>query len=1281
MATYYWYSTGSGTWDNSAGVQANWFLGTGGTGGAAPNAPLATDTVIFNAASSTGTCNIASTAVCAVITLTGFTGTLGFGTTGKITLTAQSSTTVVTGDTTFSVTGTADPLIEISSGAFNILTTMGATTDPAKSLSISITGSGTKTCSGSYRNLTLTGAGTVASSTRTIYGNMTWPAAGAVGGSSAITTFAATSGTQTMTTNGILIDCAITINAPGATVQLADALSQGSGRAFVLTAGTFTTNNYTWTVGSFTGTGAVTRVLNLGSSLVTCLASGGSAWNCNAATNITVNPGTSTLFFSAVAAKSFFSAGQPYYNIKNAGGAANLTLNNTITLNELQADSLPCTYEMANGITVTLTNFPPSGTSAGAMFNMICTINGSVFTLSKASGTWNATNVYVRDCTFTGGATWTATNSADGGNNTGATILYTGVARYWTGGTGTWDTTSTANWSATNGGAAGASAPGPGDYAYFPSGTTGTVTLGANVTVSKWEVLGTPTFTFNFNGYKVITNWLGECFKTATGMTVNGTARVDMAYAGAWSVGPDSIRHGISNGTVLEANTISIYVTAGSATTGVPARLKTFDGTGFTGSLEAQFARTVFGNWIMHSGMTDPGGTAGTTFGATSGVQEIYCGGATFNCAVVFSGVGGTFRFMDAFTNNSSRNITLTSGILDANNYNVTIGTFTASGTLARTLTMGSGTWTITGVGASAFTLATTTNLTFNVGISTVLMTGATAKTFTGGNLTFYNLVQGGAGALTIVGNNAFNDLSVSYHPATITITAGSTQIFTNFSAAGILNDPLIINSTAGTYTFSKASGTVNASYLTLTNSIASGGATWNATYSTQTGCTNWNTTNLATTYYWRGGAGTWNNSDTTNWSLVSGDTVGGAGPPNINDIVIFNSSSGGGTCTIGANVNCRTLTMTGYTGVMAFGTNKISIGGAAATVYTGDTTYTTSGTTKLEFVYPGRTGTRTLVSSATTDPLYVMNIYITAGLDFVAFTTGHRWGTLNFTGSSVLVTNTTKTIYGSLILSATLQSMAGNQGQTLAGTGTHTIDFAGFTGFSHPITISGTGSYTLQSHFEITTYGVIQTFGTFDANGYNVTVSSFTSSNSNVRTLAMGSGTWTITGTGTAWSTNATTNLTYNRGTATILMTAATAKTFAGGGLTFWNISQGGAGALNITGSNTFNDIQNAYSATGATSILFTAGTITTVANFTAAGTAGNLLTIGSATAATHTLVKTGGNVSSDYLSISYSIVDASPAWYAGANSTNGGNNTNWNFSAPPAGGSSFFQQVLCLI
>ncbi len=81
--------------------------------------------------------------------------------------------------------------------------------------------------------------------------------------------------------------------------------------------------------------------------------------------------------------------------------------------------------------------------------------------------------------------------------------------RYWVGGTGTWNTTSTTNWSATSGGASGASVPTTADNVIFDQAGTYTVTMiGAlaclNITVSA----GVVTFNgFSNPGLTVAGSW------------------------------------------------------------------------------------------------------------------------------------------------------------------------------------------------------------------------------------------------------------------------------------------------------------------------------------------------------------------------------------------------------------------------------------------------------------------------------------------------------------------------------------------------------------------------------------------------------------------------------------------------------------------------------------------------------------------------------------------------------------------------------------------------------
>jgi hypothetical protein len=244
-------------------------------------------------------------------------------------------------------------------------------------------------------------------------------------------------------------------------------------------------------------------------------------------------------------------------------------------------------------------------------------------------------------------------------------------------------------------------------------------------------------------------------------------------------------------------------------------------------------------------------------------------------------------------------------------------------------------------------------------------------------------------------------------------------------------------------------------------------------------------------------------------------------------------------------------------------------------------------------------------------------------------------------TNTMTLACSESPLIYGNWI-NGTGVTLSGTGTLTFAGRGSQTITSAGVT-FTQSFTIdTPNGSVTLQDAFE-TNRSVAEALtlrsGTFDANGYNVTLSGAISGvnlddTTTARTVAVGSGTWTMAGTG-AWDALPSTGLAVT-GTGTIRFTSASDKAFIGGGIFYSGITlnQGGAGAMTVSGNNTFANITN--TATGATTLNF--GTTTQrVADFTATGTAGNVLTIqGSSATSPCTLIHTGaGDIDIDYVTI----------------------------------------------
>lgn len=149
---------------------------------------------------------------------------------------------------------------------------------------------------------------------------------------------------------------------------------------------------------------------------------------------------------------------------------------------------------------------------------------------------------------------------------------------------------------------------------------------------------------------------------------------------------------------------------------------------------------------------------------------------------------------------------------------------------------MGSGTWTLRGTG-TLWNTSTITNGQLNSETSTIVVedTSATSKTLSGGagngfNV-FYNVQITGGGSGTIIfssGNKTYNIIDVVGGTATLQFTAGTTYtILTDFIPSNGTNVITLTSTSSTNFTLSKASGYVVCNYLTISDSTATGGATW----------------------------------------------------------------------------------------------------------------------------------------------------------------------------------------------------------------------------------------------------------------------------------------------------------------------------------------------------------------------------------------------------------------------------------------------------------------------
>ena len=285
----------------------------------------------------------------------------------------------------------------------------------------------------------------------------------------------------------------------------------------------------------------------------------------------------------------------------------------------------------------------------------------------------------------------------------------------------------------------------------------------------------------------------------------------------------------------------------------------------------------------------------------------------------------------------------------------------------------------------------------------------------------------------------------------------------------------------------------------------------------------------MAARFWVTGGTGNWNS--TTNWAATSGG-ASGASVPGSSDTAALDASSGAGTVTLDISPTIQTLTCTGFTGTLAFGTNTISLN-STGTIFTGATTMTVTGTPLIICTNATAT-TRTITPGIVTEANSI-SFRVTAGTGSMVFTAGSvrdsdfTDGT-NPTGFAGNVTNTAVTIYGNFKASTGMTRTAGTQAYTFAATsGTKTINTAGVT-FDNPFTFNGVGG-TWQIQAALTS-GATRTCslsnGTLDLASYTLTTGIFGSSNTNARTLAFGTGKIVITGNNaTVCTTNTGTNLT----------------------------------------------------------------------------------------------------------------------------------------------------------
>lgn len=945
------------------------------------------------------------------------------------------------------------------------------------------------------------------------------------------------------------------------------------------------------------------------------------------------------------------------------------------------------------------------------------------------------------------------------------TYAITAVTRYWVGGAGTWNNSSTTNWSATSGGASGASVPGTGDTVVFnASSGTGTVTIASTATcafitctaasgslvfsgsstlsIDGAQVAGaisitsgswsgyTGTLSINNNGFNTslsiasgtlfggsVTHAptsFGDLIITAN-TTISGTfnwagisgSLLDLTNSSAGnyvltvaaftstSGSARSISFGTGNitttgsGTVWNANNSMQYsgtptvnisnnsstaatITMGSTgNTGYnfniingtyPLTITTgsifgaLNFTGFTGTWAPGTATcTFYGSLTLVSGMTFTTGSGTWTWANTSGTGVITSASKTL-FSITQSGVGGTVQLAANTTLSTTATYTLTAGTLDlgTNTATLSTGSFSSSNSNTRVIAFGTGNITTTG-SSTAWTTSTSTNLTFsgtptvnisnNSATATTIAAAVTAAGTGFGVAPNFNITTG-TYSLTISSASKVKSLNFTGFTGT---WAPSTAACTFFADLTLVSG---MTFTAGTNTWTFARN------LSSPQVITSAGKLLNSI--TQTGA--------STIVQLAAGTTTLNPTAATGVYTLTNGTL---------DLATNNATL---SCTsfLANNTNTRSIDF-GSTGNISIANTTT---GATLWSTLDATNFTYTGTSAVSINFQNNTQLIDVHNTSGTES-NALNFSITISTGNPTLSNGSYFRSLTLAGGTY-IPNTSITIFKDATLSNSAMSTAGTGPWTFAATsGTQTITS---NGKSCPSIVQNNPGATvlLADNFSTnnsSTYTL--TAGTLNANNQNFTTLGFISNNSNTRTITMGSGTWTISGAGNIWQLATTTGLTFNKDTANIVLsnTTTTARTFAGGGLTYNNLTIGGAtgiSTLTFTGNNTFNTL--ASTKTVAHTITLPAGNTTTVADWTIQGTAGNVVTLNSSTPGVQaTLTKTTASppVNTYYMDIKDS--NATPGyntWYA-LSSTDSGNNTGWNITGNAyfnSGGFFFF-------
>jgi len=506
--------------------------------------------------------------------------------------------------------------------------------------------------------------------------------------------------TQTITSNGVTFNFPINFNPVTGTVQLSGSFTSSS--TLVLSSGTFIVGSNNVTVSGFS-TGTATLYMGSGTWTLTGT---GSIFFAPAG-GLTLYMGTANIILTdnSAVSRTFAGAGLSYnkLTIGGAGGSSStLTISGNNNFSEI-ASTKTVAHTIALGTT---TQTFGAWTVTGTAGNVVTVTGTALLTIAGArvSGVDYLALGTITISATSPGEFYAGVNST-GGTNAILTAAPTPVTRYWRGGNGTWDATTTTNWSATSGGSGGASVPTSADAVIFNSAsnaTAYTVTLTATqLRCGSLTVTGPNSGNVSFAGTAPLAVHGNLTFPT-TGMTQlytwNGTITLSGSSTGkvytpngAYCPTGNTIEvNGVGSGWTLGSTEIGFFwrITAGTFDTGnytFYAALFTFVG---TATRVVNFGSSTVdcnSNFSSTTNLTFNAGTS--TLLLSSSSSDYQLGGLSYNNVSLTSIYNGIINIGGA---NTFANLSI-AGKVGAGGFGISFITFSANQTITGTLTLSAG--------------------------------------------------------------------------------------------------------------------------------------------------------------------------------------------------------------------------------------------------------------------------------------------------------------------------------------------------------------------------------------------------------------------------------------------------------------------------------------------------------------------------------------------------------------------------------------------------------------